>query len=498
LLTDIAELASGTDIRGGVCIIGGGAAGITLARQLASRKIDVVLMESGGLQLEQPIQALCGGALGKIPYFPLIGTRLRYLGGTTNHWTGQSVPLNPIDFESRRWVPDSGWPIAYEEYLRYLSQARELCEIPQGAFDYRAAAKDQNISAFPNIPDLEPILVRFSSPPTRFAQRYRADLEGNATLRCYLHASCLGLATDGDGNRVASAEFGSLDGRRVRVRADSFVLAAGAIENSRLLLLSRRPSGIALGNEHDRVGRFFMEHPYTDLYYTTLSQAPAADFFARAGVRLGTSRVRRDARFSVSVQTKEGILNHTFYFRRVPGGVPPEETFGERITRLWDKAHAKVMGGERRSNYMLRVRLEHAPNANSRITLLDGRDALGLQTVKVDFRFGELEMRTARYIQDRVARALGQAGLGRTKLANVEQWVERTGWGWQYHQMGGTRMHDSPRQGVVDANCRVHGTNNLYVASSSVFPTSGHANPTMNMLALTLRLGDHLGKGRAA
>src|SRR5688572_20807850 len=251
-------------------------------------------MESGGLQLEQQIQALCGGALGKVQYFPLIGTRLRYLGGTTNHWTGQSVPMNPIDFESRRWVPDSGWPIAYEEYLRYLPQARELCEIPQGAFDYRAAAKDQNMSFSPNIPDLEPILLRFSHPPTRFAQRYRADLESNANLRCYLHASCLGLATHGDGNRIASAEFGALDGRRVRVLADSFVLATGGIENSRLLLLSRRPSGMALGNEHDRVGRFFMEHPYTDLYYTTLSQAPAADFFARAGVRLSTSRVRRD------------------------------------------------------------------------------------------------------------------------------------------------------------------------------------------------------------
>ena len=496
VLFDISELASGTELRARVCVVGAGAAGITLARRLAASGLEVLLLESGGLRLEPDIQALYHGATGAVRYLPLEAVRLRYLGGTTNHWTGQSVPLDATDFQTRSWVPDSGWPIAYDEYLHHLDEARSVCEVPAGTFDYAEAVKNYGIAPFPRIRGLQPVLLRFSPAP-RFGERDRPDLQGNSNIRCCLHASCLGLSMDVNGQRVAWATVGSLEGRRIRVFADCFVLAAGSIENSRLLLLSRRPSGVALGNEYDMVGRFFMEHPYAELYHTTLSQAAAASYFAVAGLKLDGSRARRDARFQHSVQAQEGLLNHTFYFRVLPDG-PPDESFGEHLTRLWDKVNAKTLGAERRGSYSLRIRLEHAPHADSRITLLDARDALGSQMAKVDLRFGEIETRTIRYVQDRVARAIGQAGFGRTKLdpAGVERWVERAGW--QYHHVGGARMNHSSRRGVVDANCRVHGTGNLYVAGSAVFPTSGHANPTMNLLSLTLRLGDHLAKELAA
>lgn len=496
LLFDISELASGTELRTRVCVVGAGAAGITLARRLAASGLEVLLLESGGLHLEPNIQALYHGETGAVRYLPLEAVRLRYLGGTTNHWTGQSVPLDATDFNTRSWVPDSGWPIAYDEYLHHLAEARSICEVPEGTFDYEEAVKKYGILPFPSMQDLQPVLLRFSPAP-RFGERYRPDLQGNSNIRCCLHASCLGLSMDVTGQRVAWANVGSLDGRRIRVLADCFVLAAGSIENSRLLLLSRRPSGVALGNEYDMVGRFFMEHPYAELYHTTLSQAAAASYFAVAGLKLDGSRARRDARFKYSLQAQEGLLNHTFYFRVLPDG-PPDESFGEHLTRLWDKVNAKALGAERRGSYSLRIRLEHAPHADSRITLLDARDAFGLQMAKVDLRFGEIETRTIRYVQDRVARAIGQAGFGRTRLdlAGAERWVERAGW--QYHHVGGARMHHSSRRGVVDANCRVHGTGNLYVAGSAVFPTSGHANPTMNLLSLTLRLGDHLVQELAA
>jgi choline dehydrogenase-like flavoprotein len=493
LLFDISELELGAEVRSRVCIVGAGAAGITLARKLAAQRIEVLLLEAGGLRMEPNIQALYQGETGAVTYVPLESARLRFLGGTTNHWTGQSVPLDATDFQARSWVPDSGWPIAYDEYVRYLSEARSICEVPEGTFDYGRAARDYGVLAFPKMPDLEPVLLRFS-PGTRFGERYRADLEASTYIRCCLHASCLALQMDSTGQRVVMAEVGSLDGRRIRVFADCFVLAAGCIENSRLLLLSRRPSGVAVGNEHDLVGRFFMEHPYVDLYHTTLLQTGPASYFSTASLHLNGSRARRDARFEYAVQAREGLLNHTFHFRFLPNGAP-DESVGEQLTRLWNRVNAKVFGGERRGNYLLRIRLEHAPYADSRITLIDVRDELGLQRVKVDLRFGELELRTIQRVQERVARSLGSAGFGRCKLdltEGVERWAERAGW--QYHHMGGTRMHHSPRRGVVDPNCRVHGTTNLYVAGSSVFPTSGHANPTMNLVALTLRLGDHLTK----
>ena len=208
MLADISELASGAEVRTRVCIVGAGAAGITLARRLAASKIDVVLLESGGLSLEPSIQALYHGATGAVRYFPLEGVRLRYLGGTTNHWEGQSVPLDATDFDARSWVPDSGWPIAYEEYLRHLADARAICEIPAGSFNYEEVARARGIPPFPNLRDLEPVLLRFS-PPTRFGERYRAELRENGNVRCYLHATCLGFSMDasGDSRRLGKRRF---------------------------------------------------------------------------------------------------------------------------------------------------------------------------------------------------------------------------------------------------------------------------------------------------
>lgn len=472
--------------------MGAGAAGITLARKLASRGVDVVLLESGGLEPEPEIQALHRGEADGAAYPPLDTMRLRYLGGTTNHWEGQSALLDPEDFAPRAWVPDSGWPIAHREYLRYLDEARALCEIGPGSFDYAESARRRTLAPFPPLSDFEPVVLRFS-PPTRFGVRYRSALETDAQMRCILHATCLRLRAAENGSLVARADAGSLDGRRIRVVADRYVLAAGAIENARLLLLSTRPSGVALGNDHGLVGRYFMEHPYVELRYTVLSDDRANAYFTEHSVGEGADRLRRDARLTSGARARLQVLNHSFYFARLRE-TPPNLTLGDRLVRLWDKASDKLFGDDGPPNhFLLRLRLEHAPHPASRVVLVDDEDAFGLRKAKVEFRFGELERRTIAAVQERVALALGEAGLGRVRLdldGDAHEWIERVGWQW--HHMGGTRMHEDPRRGVVDAHGRVHGTSNLYVAGSSIFPTSGHANPTLSLVALTLRLGEHL------
>lgn len=493
LLLDIADLEPGAQIRTPVCIVGAGAAGITLATKLAGRGIDVVLLESGGLDLEPEIQALHHGEAAGAEYPPLDAVRLRYIGGTTNHWGGQSLPLDPEDFEARAWVPDSGWPIAHREYARYLDEARALCEIGSGSFDYREVARERTLAPFPPLTGFEPVVLRFS-PPTRFGIRYRPVLEADARIRCILHATCLRLAAAENGSRVVGAEAGTLDGRRIRVVADRYVLAAGAIENARLLLLSTRPSGVALGNDHDVVGRYFMEHPYVDLGYTVLSGDETNAYFIEPEIGDGADRLRRDARLTPAVREALEIVNHSFYFVRLRE-MPPNATLGDRLVRLWDKASDKVFGDDGLPNhFLLRLRLEHAPHRDSRILLADDTDAFGAPKARLELAFGELERRTIGAVQQRTALALGEAGLGRVRLdpvGDADDWIERAGWQW--HHMGGTRMHEDPRRGVVDADCRVHGTSNLYVAGSSVFPTAGHANPTLSLVALTLRLGDRLG-----
>jgi len=493
LLLDIADLEPGAEVRASVCIVGAGAAGITLARTLASRGVEVALLESGGLDPEPEIQALHGGEASGAAYPPLHAMRLRYLGGTTNHWEGQSALLDPEDFALRAWVPDSGWPIPYREYLRYLDEARAVCELGSGSFDYSEVARQRTLAPFPPLAGLEPVVLRFS-PPTRFGRRYRAELESHARIRCVLHATCLRLAASENGGPVVRADAGSLDGRRIRVVADRYVLAAGAIENARLLLLSTRPSGVALGNDHGLVGRYFMEHPYVELRYTVLSDDRTNAYFVEPSVGDGADRLRRDARLVPDARASMRILNHSFYFARLRQ-MPPNVTLGDRLVRLWDKARDKLFRDEGPPNhFVLRLRLEHAPHADSRVVLADDEDAFGLRRARVEFRFGELERRTIVAVQERVALALGEAGLGRVRLdvdEDARGWIERIGWQW--HHMGGTRMHEDPRRGVVDANARVHGTSNLYVAGSSIFPTSGHANPTLSLVALTLRLADRLG-----
>lgn len=493
MLFDITELEAGADLRAQVCVIGAGAAGITLAHRLSSKGIDVLLLESGGTELEGDVQALHAGEVGGAPYPPLESVRLRYLGGTTNHWMGQSSLLDPLDFRARDWVPDSGWPISWHEYHRYLDEARAICEIPSGPFRYETAFPARAVAPFPGLPGFEPVLLRFSDPPTRFGERYRADLASAPNVRCCLHATCTRLVADPTGQRIVGAELASLSGRRVRATAERYVLAAGAIESSRLLLASRGASGISIGNAHDRVGRFFMEHPSIDVAEVVMGRHDLTSYLRIADFTFGAERFRRDVRLTPEVQERERILNHSVFLSELDS--PSRGTLGERVMDVWDRIRWGTWSEDydRVAGFRCRIRLEHAPRAESRVTLSDTVDALGVPKARLELRFGELEERTISRVAERFAYALGQMGFGRMRFepgATLERYVER--FAWQDHHFGGTRMHESPRHGVVDANGRVHGTVNLYAAGASVFPTSGQANPTMNLVAFTLRLVDHL------
>src|SRR5690606_17316630 len=196
-----------------------------------------------------------------------------------------------------------------------------------------------------------------------------------------------------------------------------------------------------------------------------LSDDPANAYFAKPSVGEDADRLRRDARLASAARETLEILNHTLYFTRLRQ-TPPNATLGDRLVRLWDKASDKVFGDDGLPNqFLLRVRLEHAPNRDSRVLLAEDKDAFGAPKAKVELRFSELERRTIGAVQQRIALALGEAGLGRVRLdldGDGDDWIERADWQW--HHMGGTRMHEDPRRGVVDRDGRVYGTSHLYVA----------------------------------
>jgi choline dehydrogenase-like flavoprotein len=500
MIQDLRQLADGEALDTDVAIVGGGAAGIALARALAGAPFRVCLIESGGLEPDEAIQKLAEADNAGLPYGPIEATRLRYFGGTTNHWGGWCRPLDDIDFQKREWVPLSGWPIGRADLDPYYAAASGVCEAGPFAYDDVDGWEARlGMGGFP-LPGagMGRRVIQFS-PPTRFGERYRAELEAASNLLLLLHANLVEIRATDNAAEVAGLALATLDGRRHGVSAKLYVLAAGGIENARLLLLSNQVQTEGLGNGNDMVGRCFMEHPHV----YSMANLLLRDVSAVSPLNLdeqetdGTG-LRGNFMPSEAFQRRERIQNATFTIgisARFPSrdDVPVAE---EKLTApLLDLLHAWA-GRSAADGSGVRIGIggagEQRPNPDSRVTLSGARDALGLRRGRLDWRLSPEDKASL----VRNLRALGAefaaAGLGRlhVDLPPGESWPDDLTGG--NHHMGTTRMAADPRDGVVDANCRVHGLANLYVAGSSVFPTCGAANPTLTLVALALRLADHI------
>lgn len=501
MFIDSAELEHRSVIKARVCIVGAGPAGITLARELAAAKIDTVLLESGGRDYDDDTQRLYAGDSAGVPYMPLDGARLRYFGGSSNHWGGQSHPFDPEDFQEREWIPHSGWSIDYADYRRYVPRAQALCGLGDEPFSW-AYWKSKGVDWPMDETEVEPIFQRYPNTVPKFSEVFGNELMESRDLRCVFHANVLRFVTHATGHNVTHVDVSSLEGRRFSVQAGHFVLATGGIENCRLLLLSPGAGGTSLGNEHDLVGRFFMEHPAYDSSVVHLRERERIALLREPRFQADSRALRCDFRLPPRAQAQHRILNHTAFLVRKPSRDTPSNNAVDVLNEFWDRTRVRVdralastpeEARLRGTNFAVHVRLEHAPNSKSRVYLVDETDALGLRKARLEMHFGELEVRTMEVFTRELARAMGRSDVGRIRVTFDPG---NSGWerevDWQYHHAGGTRMHADPKKGVVDRSLRLHSISNLYVAGSSVFPTVGHVNPTMNLLALTLRLADHL------
>jgi choline dehydrogenase-like flavoprotein len=495
MLLDARRVRPGTVLEVPVCIAGGGAAGITLARRLIGSGIGVILLESGGHQLETDTQSLYQGETRGERYFALDVARLRYLGGTTNHWTGWCRPLDPTDFEERDWIPLSGWPLSYEELEPYYRAAQEVCEV--GPLDYSAAtwAKRTGLTLLPLSGELAETAIWQFSPPTRFGARYRDELEQAPNVETYLYANLVDIETNRKGTRVEQVRVARLDGESFFVRPEVLVLGLGAIENARVLLSSDQGHPGGLGNRHGVVGRYFAEHPHSVVgvlvgsfnrefgkLYTDVVNLPGQALPAvRAALTIPPERLRRHRLLGFSVALESEV--------RWP---PLGKSLAAGVERLLvDLQRSRTV-----ESYQLYLRSEQAPDPESRVTLSSERDRLGMRRVVLNWHVHQRERDSIRRGLELVSAAIGEAGLGRVYSfvhaedePRVGSWPEITG---GYHHTGTTRMGTDPTHSVVNRNGRLHDVENLYVAGSSVFPTAGFANPTLTIVALALRLGDHL------
>jgi choline dehydrogenase-like flavoprotein len=495
MLVDCRTLPAGHVVEADVCIVGGGAAGIALALSLSGSGQKVSLIESGSEYPDVRTQALYAGRNVGRAYFGLDGCRTRLFGGSTNCWTGLCRPLDPIDFEARAAVPDSGWPFTFDDLVPYYRRAQPLCQV--GPFDYDPAAWAGSGDRAP-LPFARRVVTRMFqfSPPTNFGRVHGKSLIESKDVTVHMNGNVVDIATDAEARHVTGLAIACLDGPRLRVRARAYVLACGAIENARLLLAANSVSTNGLGNRHDLVGRYFMEHPHLDL--DGFVQPSRVDL----GTRLYTPHEVRGTRvtgyltLAEEVLRGEGLTNVTLTFYFATKEVSDEHTSSARsvasVVHEIDRG-APLDAARRPGMWGVNSAFEQIPNRESRVTLDPSeRDELGVPRSVLDWRLTARDKRNLRRVHRIVAEEFARAGLGRFRitLRDDDEWPDAVHGG--FHHMGTTRMNDAPERGVVDRNGRVHGMDNLFVAGASVFPTSGAANPTLTIVALALRLADHL------
>jgi choline dehydrogenase-like flavoprotein len=533
MFIDTRQVAEGTVIATTVCIIGGGVAGITLAREMESKGIDACLLESGGFEPDDETRDLYRGEDIGLPYSFSDGCRGRFLGGSSNCWGGWCRPLDSWDFEKRDWIAHSGWPFGLDELAPYYRRTHALLKL--GPINFEPAFWERSIGRrdVRRIPlgsgRVRDTVSQFS-PPARFGKLYREELRLAKHVRIFLYANVLNIDTDDLARSVSQVQVSTLGGRKIEVSAKLFVLATGGIENARMLLSSNQVRAAGLGNDNDLVGRYFMDHPRLQSgsirFTKNWSRNKLYDIkyhYMNSAVAAHGTHIASQLALVPEVLERERLLNARVWFSSVfPGegsdGAQalfrckqallqkeqagwslgkdiatmvshPLDTIGYGFTRLF-QPRALIRG------VRFQIIVEPEPNPDSRVTLSPTqKDRLGMPRVRVDWRLGTPVRRTFDKTLEIVAQEMRQAGVAEVTLdPPIEGGVwpssfEKEG---TWHHMGTTRMHDSPQHGVVDRNCRVHGMTNLYVAGSSVFPTAGANFPTITIAALTLRLSEHI------
>ncbi len=530
----LTEEAHHTNLTADVCIVGAGAAGISMVLELINSGKTVVVLESGGREYSTRTQQLYAGKILDRPYFQLDVDRVRVLGGTTFHWGGWCGPLTQQDLAKRTWVPGSGWPLSWEELEAYYPRAQELCELSYYNYNPADWLEESNPLLPFNSGLLEHFIYQFS-PPTRFGETYFDELKDATNVTVMLNANVTDIECEDSVTAVRHVHAVSLNGKKVTVKARVFVLACGGIENSRMLLTARQQNPRGIGNDHDLVGRYFMDHLEGAVGHVVIGSKEKGRWAGTYEKRLAPGKSTKTltaVRVSSKMQEQLGILNIAFNFSSNKDnntGYMSAKRFAIRLESLRGKKdnqyllrghslkddvanlitdldevavwiHHRMQGTHYQfpvtdAPVTLQAIMEQAPNPDSRVTLIQEKDELGMPRIALEWRLGKSEkmtlLKSSKILAAEISRATGLRVKLQEWLFSGDEEIPTTMHG-GHHHMGTTRMGDSSTTGVVDKNCQVYGIENLYVAGSSVFPTSGYVNPTLTIVALAVRLAHHI------
>ncbi len=522
---DTRTLADGETIEADICIIGAGPAGLAIATAFEGDSTRIALLESGDIGYDEDTQALAAGEVVGIPYPDLDVARLRMLGGSSNHWGGNIRPMDALDFEVRDWIPNSGWPFGLAELRPYYERAAAFCGVPNEAFEieHQRGAVGTEPWRFTDDAITTQVFQTVGGEARALGLYHEERLEQAANITTYLFANVVDVVTDALATRVNELTIKTLNDKTLTARAKHYVLAAGGIENPRILLLANKTKTAGLGNADDLVGRYFMEHLTSPDFAVLLPSDPQLDFRFYKDFEADWGETWGMLTFSEETQRQAGLVNARFQAATItnefnknidePGmqslaklvragasGRVPDELerhLANVIADIDDVAQSGYYRLFHHPDYPLVsidlvVISEQIPNPESRVFLGEETDRFGQRRCVLDWRLTELDSENLIRISDQAQRQFGRSGLGRVRIQLPEGGYSSINPHPHYHHMGTTRMDKDPKRGVVDADCRLHELPNLFVAGSSVFPTVGNVNPTLTIIALAYRLSDHL------
>ena len=456
-----------------VCVIGSGPAGMALALSLARNRRRVVILETGGehslsaADLNDFNHSTISGPLAKTDIRPNL-LRTRGLGGSSNCWMGNCQPLNQSDFMKRSWFPHSGWPIAPGDLNAHYQSAYDFLGIQPGQPGVKELFSDGLfLEESHRVPQQRTYL--------QYADEFRASEHLQIFSRCHVKE----IQSTRDSQAVHAVRASTPSRKTISVKARFYVLAAGGIENPRLMMANN----IGLGS--GAVGRYYMTHP-------TLQNFEALGFVSPSALNKILFRRSSYAYLAMTprLQQEQQCGATAYKFSRLEYKADRlTEIRGLEVQRFFEKTLRRQAVA-----LSMSVRIEQIPNWNSQIRLDRKKDSYGVPICLIDWRFSQQDVCNMRTALDTLLRTAGADGQFRIRYD--DSWAQifsETGMPrFPAHHCGTTRMAATESVGVVDPDCRVFQMNNLFVAGSSVFPTAGVANPTLTIIALSFRLADHL------
>jgi len=533
MIVDGSTLSPGSEKEHEICVVGSGVAGMVLVMELAGICKDICMIESGGWKPDDATQSLYALDSVGFPIREQFQNRLRYFGGSCNIWAGRAMIYNEIDLKSRPWLDSPAWPFDFAELDRYYEPASRYLKLPSYE-KMKPETWHSRLSGFEKDlvenPKFKANVALFAKSAARFGYRtqYYKKIKRSSTVTAYIGSNVVNVQLDESLTRIMHVDVACLNGVRFKIRARKFVLACGGLENARILLASNKQLSGGIGNQHGVLGLYYMDHPRAVFGRIKLTRKIKLDHML--GMPVAGGKVQLGIALSDKIQAEEGLLNNylsvepnysirsmelyqgfvklmkrllrkgysgkRFDFKnREIGDVPeliylltPKELLPHFMYYSYSRFIKKFVT---KLNHLSIVNFsEQEPIRDSRVYLGTEKDKLGMPKLVLDWKVSDRSLMSSLRLLQLVDEHFRRRGAGYVEedLAEIKQlpYTDAS------HHLGTTRMSADPKSGVVDANCQVHGVGNLYITGSSVFPTAGHANPTLTIAAMSLRLANHL------